>query len=1210
MKDTERMLSNHRILSVFMALLFTALLSTVMAFAQDDPPAEEAPLTIVTQPAAISVLEKDKGVTLRFEAQKGEEEVSYQWFKSADGSTENVEAIEGANESSFSTDVFTEKGIRYYFCVATAGEESVTSDVAAVAYTGLPVLYINTEIPMEEITKDVYVFGNMKLVYEDGTNFAYEFKKEKNGEKKEGIKGRGHSTWQMAKKGYAIKFDKKQSLFGLATAKKWCIIANYADKTLLRNVYASLLANNIFNAEWNPSFHPVEVVWDGVYQGNYILCERNLVGTGRVDVQDISDYTEENIGNGDFVDKNGDEVVDLFDGGFVLEIDSWREAEFWFETEKAKAPVALKDPDEVSEEIQEHVKDLVQTAENVLYSENFKDTVNGWRKYFDENSVIDWFLVNEIARNHDAKDFASIYKFYSPADGKLHYGPIWDFDVGFGNDGEGLVAAVTGWYVKNGYWTARMFEDPLFVKNVIERWNEVKENLYASVEDMFLATASKDSVSAEANFMKWDVLGKDIYHNSAGFEERLTYQSEVDYMRDWLLERIAWIDDALNNSFFISYDLDGGTLAAPNREVFLSEDTEPFILNNPTREGFVFAGWSGTGIEGVSKEVEISDDKQGNKSFKANWKLDIATFDVSFAVSDFVYSGAAQTPDVVVSRDEIVLVANTDYVVNYTDNVDAGEATVTITGIGDYTGELKKTFLIAPKAVILTVNDVSKMYGENDPEFTCTVDGLVERDGAVEELDGVVLSREEGEDLGEYGIIAMVNDESNPNYTVTVESAIFDIVPNTTEITVTVKGEKATFEYDGAEHTVSGFSMVSSLAAYPIADVIFTGNAVVSGTDANTYAMGLASSEFENTSVNFTNVLFTVEDGGLTIEKKSVTVMTGSASKEYDGRPLTNDEASIAGLVGGEVATVMATGSRTEIGSGDNTYSISWDTAKAGNYTVKEELGTLTVEHTNHTYEWVTDKEPTASEAGIKHEECTVCHVKQKEGTVIDPTGESTCEHTFEWVMDKKPTCGEAGTKHEECTVCHAKQKEGTVIDPTGEHVWGEWKVTTEPEVGKAGERKHTCNGCGETKTEIIPALIGYFVTVGADSGLTKGSFGSITITVKRSEDDASCFGHYLGTLIDGNPVNVSAEAGSTIVTISADTLEKLSTGTHTVTVKFDDGQAETKLTINAAAAPANPTAPKTEDNSRMILWVSLLCMSGAVLAALIIIGRKRKVRS
>ena len=142
-------------------------------------------------------------------------------------------------------------------------------------------------------------------------------------------------------------------------------------------------------------------------------------------------------------------------------------------------------------------------------------------------------------------------------------------------------------------------------------------------------------------------------------------------------ERIAWIDNALKNSFFISYDLDGGTLPVSNPNVFLSEDTEPFQLNNPVKEGYVFAGWSGTGIDGTSETVQVTDDKSGNKVFKANWKADIAFYEASFAESEFVYSGVALTPDVVVALEGgEPLTAETDYVVSYTNNVDAGVATV------------------------------------------------------------------------------------------------------------------------------------------------------------------------------------------------------------------------------------------------------------------------------------------------------------------------------------------------------------------------------------------------------------------------------------------------------------------------------------------------------------------------------------------------------
>jgi uncharacterized repeat protein (TIGR02543 family) len=427
-----------------------------------------------------------------------------------------------------------------------------------------------------------------------------------------------------------------------------------------------------------------------------------------------------------------------------------------------------------------------------------------------------------------------------------------------------------------------MFEDSLFVHNVIESWNAKKEALNASVQNMFLSLASSDSLSAECNFMKWDILGKKVHTNSAGYEERLTYKSEVEYMKAWVEERIAWIDNALNNSFFISYDLDGGTLPTANPNVFLSEDSEPFQLNNPVKEGYVFAGWSGTGIDGTSETVQVTDDKSGNKAFKANWKADIAFYEVSFAQSEFVYSGAALTPAVVVALEGgEPLTAETDYVVSYANNVNAGVATVTITGVGDFGGILEKTFTIAPKPVTLTVTDTSKMYGEKDPEFGFAVEGLAERDGAVEVLKDVELAREEGEDLGEYAISAVVNAESNPNYAVTVENGKFTINANTTEIVVTITGHKDSVVYDGEEHSVSGFDMTSSVEAYSVDFVTFNGEAAVAGTDAKVYPMGLADSNFSNTSVNYTNVTFAIEDGKLEILPKPVTLTIANASKTY-----------------------------------------------------------------------------------------------------------------------------------------------------------------------------------------------------------------------------------------------------------------------------------------------------------------------------------------
>lgn len=264
----------------------------------------------------------------------------------------------------------------------------------------------------------------------------------------------------------------------MPAAKKWCIIANYSDKTLLRNKYASFLGNEIFNCEWNPSFEFVDVIMNGEYLGNYIFCEKNTISEDRINIQDITDCTEKKINDGKYLDKNNDGVVNLYDGGFVLEIDCRYDADYYF-TSTQGVVFTLKDPDEVTDEILEHIRNIVQLGEDSLYADDFSEKlyedsdITKWMQYCDVDSFIDWYFVNEIGKNRDATFGLSVYMYYNPSDGKLHLGPNWDFDPAFGNDGEnGTIPSLQtseGWYINNSLWISRMFEDPCFVIKVKER---------------------------------------------------------------------------------------------------------------------------------------------------------------------------------------------------------------------------------------------------------------------------------------------------------------------------------------------------------------------------------------------------------------------------------------------------------------------------------------------------------------------------------------------------------------------------------------------------------------------------------------------------------------------------------------------------------------------------------------------------------------------
>ena len=213
---------------------------------------------------------------------------------------------------------------------------------------------------------------------------------------------------------------------------------------------------------------------------------------------------------------------------------------------------------------------------------------------------------------------------------------------------------------------------------------------------------------------------------------------------------------------------------------------------------------------------------------------------------------------------------------------------------------------ISPKAVTLTVDDVSKKFGEKDPELTYTVDGLVTIGETEDKLAGVTLSREKGEDAGAYKITATVDAKANPNYVVTVDEkeAKLTIVANNDEIVVTVKGHTSKGVYNGKEQTVHGYEISSNSDAYSLKFVEYTktdaGDSVVSGTNAGTYKMGLSKDNFKNTSVNYPNVTFEVTDGSLEITPKSLVVSAVADSITYGDELPTEFKWTVDSLLKGD----------------------------------------------------------------------------------------------------------------------------------------------------------------------------------------------------------------------------------------------------------------------------------------------------------------------
>lgn len=346
------------------------------------------------------------------------------------------------------------------------------------------------------------------------------------------IKGRGNSTWETKKRPYSIKFKKNTSLMGFAPSKRFVLLANYFDRSLIRTDFTSAITHNVFNSEWNPGFTPVELYINKRYSGTYDFGESIKINEHRVNIESIEKVSK---------------------GGFILEIDTLNSEKIHFESEIYKLPMNLKEPSTVTEDQLEFIKSTINNFEKMLSGKKFDKR---FRKYIDVDSFIDWYLVNEFAKNSDAIFQRSVFLYYNPKDKKIHMGPNWDFDLAYGNLMDGDWENPEGWYIHGGkknskeksniqaHWINRLFESRRFTKKVQRRWKKKSALLNKEINNI-QKMADEIAPLIPYNERTLSRIGKFSWNGPTGYSKRTTYQSEVDYFIDWCKKRFAWMDSAI-----------------------------------------------------------------------------------------------------------------------------------------------------------------------------------------------------------------------------------------------------------------------------------------------------------------------------------------------------------------------------------------------------------------------------------------------------------------------------------------------------------------------------------------------------------------------------------------------------------------------------------------------------------------------------------------
>lgn len=335
------------------------------------------------------------------------------------------------------------------------------------------------------------------------------------------IKGRGNTSWGMPKQPYHIKLESKQSLLGMPANKDWVFINNYSDKSLVRNMLAMQLSR-IVGMTWTPRCMNVELYLNGEYRGVYCLSEHKEVAKDKVNINTVKPEDKD------------------ISGDYYLEIESNTDEPAYFSSSLG-VPFQFKAPKNPTEEQFEYVRNYVNKFESTLKDYKIRGTDEGYRKYIDVDSFVNYFIVEELAKDVDGTIFKS--NFLTIEKGKkLKFYHLWDFDITFGNcDYISGDKGPEGWYIKTGRWYKDLFLDKGFKDAVKAKWEEVYPELLR-MPDYIDKCAAEMGDAPKRNFQKWDILGKYVWPNVALPE---TYGGEVDYLKDFYAKRLQWMNNEI-----------------------------------------------------------------------------------------------------------------------------------------------------------------------------------------------------------------------------------------------------------------------------------------------------------------------------------------------------------------------------------------------------------------------------------------------------------------------------------------------------------------------------------------------------------------------------------------------------------------------------------------------------------------------------------------
>ena len=371
-----------------------------------------------------------------------------------------------------------------------------------------------------------------------------------------GIEIRGSSSQFFEKKSYGVETwdsnneDIDTDLGGFPEEEDWILYGPFSDKSLIRNVLIFQLSNAIGMYGSRTDFY--EVTINDKFLGTYVLMEKIKRDKNRVNIS-----------------KNLDEDIS---GGYIIKIDKPPDEgytsanSFSSKYDTRGSYVGASDikflytypkSSEISNDQKNYIKNYLNDFEEALLSSNFQDPELGYQKYIDIDSFVDFLILNEISKNIDAYRISTFM--HKDKNQKLKMGPIWDFNLGFGNVNYCDAEITSGWSYKFNdvcggdnwkvpFWWNRLFEDPAFVSKLKNRWSDLRTNVLSdqNLQDRIdeITNFLIEHNAPRRNFDKWTIIGKYVWPNNYIGNN---YGEEISYLKNWLEKRVKWMDEEINS---------------------------------------------------------------------------------------------------------------------------------------------------------------------------------------------------------------------------------------------------------------------------------------------------------------------------------------------------------------------------------------------------------------------------------------------------------------------------------------------------------------------------------------------------------------------------------------------------------------------------------------------------------------------------------------